>query len=268
MNLQPVTAYSARYPDKYEVDLNRLLLAHRPERFKSVSAALLLSALCVSSLTGCGKATGEAANGTTASSAAPDITLKEGPMKNGVRTMRMAPLHKSGIITYEGEITAESGLTDMMFTKKKLYAAPLGNYPAFASLTEQEAVVIIQEALKTHGLKSEASTKKVAVDGDRNKSADWTFDLSIAGAEEAVYAEIITSELLEPEKETAEWKAAGLPEASYEAAAALHKKLSKVEGDSTGAVFYLEDMISYSEEFSLQNQVDEFVEWMKTEGLI
>ena len=239
MELHPVKTHCVNYPDKYQVDVNRMLLAHRPSRFKrSGAAALLLCALTASQLTGCGKA--------------------EQPAS---RKMNMAPL-------FEGkpQVSDEETIIDvagLSFKSQKADIIQLGNYPGgglFMPLTEESALAIIEEELQNHGLSSKASKKTVKTSGQK-----WSFDLEIKGASEPVYAEFIPEEHAETKKESAQRKKLKLSENPKNAAEELRENLSEVRDESTGVIFYSN---GFDTQQNLREQVEEFAEWLKTTGLI
>lgn len=247
MNLQPVKHYkTVRYPDKYRVDLNKLLLSHKPKRWQSSSAALLLlCSLMATQLAGC-------------------KIIEQGPGEQGqntqstVRKMNMAPIF--------GETTVAKS---MMVKKIKAAVVPLGNYPGidmFDPLTEESALAIIKDELKAKGYSTESSNKKVEISKD-SSSETWSFDLDIIGAKEPVYIEFIPSIVVETENELSERMFLALPDSPIGAAYALRESLCEVSDESTGAIFYGNELY-LNQEANLRMQVSEFVEWLKTSGLI
>ena len=237
MELHPVKTHCVNYPDKYQVDVNRMLLAHRPSRFKrSGAAALLLCALTVSQLTGC-----EKAEQTTS------------------RKMNMAPLFEGKPQVADEEVITD--ITGLSFKNQKAETIQLGGYIGmFSPLTEESALAIIEEELQNHGLDSKASKKTVNAAGQK-----WSFDLDIKGASEPIYAEFIAAEHVETKSERAQRKKLKLSDDSKNAAEKLRENLSEVHDESTGVIFYTN---GFDEQQNLREQVKEFAEWLKTTGLI
>lgn len=293
--LAPVKSYTVSYPDKSKVDLNRLLLQHSPKRWKSSCAAmLLLSALATAQLAGC----------TRAASAQ---NQNRPPQSQATRKMNMAPIFEGKTQAYDalppdftdpvfpplefaepdfdGQAPSSYLVSDLSFKGQKGEIIPLGNGPVFGdfySLTEETALAIIKETLKSHGLSAEPSEKQVDVPNG-NKTAKWSFDLKIEGAKEPVYAEFLPASIYDfidgeafVNSETTERTALNLPENGKDAAVSLREKLSEVYDESTGVVFYeaapseltsTPVYVNYPQENLIQ-QVQEFVEWLQTMGLI
>jgi len=251
MMLIPVKSYTVQYPDKEQVDLNQLLLRHKPRRWKTSGTALvLISALALSQLTGCKSGTAIAEEQTTAT-----------------RKMNMAPIFE-GIKEFQDN-TSDSAL-GLSFQGQKVNVVPLGNFPGpgeLTPLTEETALAIIKETLKEHGLNSTSSNKKVEVLVDDEKSSQWSFDLGISGASEPIYAEFLSQAHVETQNELSQRTALNLSDDAKEAAITLQEKLSEVYDDSTGVVFYANNRLFFPEQ-NLIEQVNEFVEWLKTMDLI
>ncbi len=247
MKLSPVKNYKVNYPDIYQVDVNRLLLAHRPNRWKgSGVAALLLCTLSASLLTGCNSPTHQ----------------------SSPRKMNMAPI-------FDGTVKGVSNLpvvSKLSFHKQKADIVLLGNFPGPGSsmpLTEDAALTIIENELKSKGITSQISGKIATIESN-GVTLKWSFDLNINGAIEPIYAEFIPSADTETEKELSQRQALKLSSTPKEAAIELRDKLCQVDDESTGVIFYA-DINAYMGsdlEQNLMNQVDEFVTWLKTAGLI
>ena len=331
MKLTPLKTYTVHYPDKGEVDLNQLLLRHRPRRWKTSGAALvLLSALATVPLAGCTLPT-------------PPQTLapEEMPTQDSPRKMNMAPIFgdsesprtqddlwpddipatqddiwldgalpfmqndifpgdtpQGGIWqpaqdetppniqnlawmgTQDGAQQGQEGgarldglggasASDLSFRGQSVDIVPLGNGPFFhLPLTEETALTIIRETLEEHGLQSVTSTKSIVVPPRDSTSALWSFDLDISGASEPIYAEFLQQRDHESEHELRERDALALPPDARAAAIALRENLSEVYDESTGVVFYAGGDSFSSPEQNLIDQVNAFVEWLKTMGLI
>ena len=252
MKLSPVKNYTANYPDKTQVDLNHMLLQHHPARWKTSSAAwLMLSALAAAQLTGC------KANYKMESQTA-------------TRKMNMAPIFQNDTVTYP--LIIDPMFSSLSFQDQKSDIVQLGNYPGFGlsePLTEEAALAIIHETLQEQGLESTTSTKRVDVPIGDNYTK-WTFDMEVTGANEPVYIEFL-AQIYVNDNIPLERSALKLPIESYEPAVALREKLSEVYDDSTGVIFYTNDgdhILMRSPESQLTAQVNDFVEWLKTEGLI
>jgi len=243
MKLSPVKMHYANYPDIYQVDVNRLLLTHRPNRWKSSGvAALLLCTLSATLLTGCQTPTDQ----------------------SSTRKMNMAPIF-DGTVNSVGKLPIVSKLT---FHQQKPDIVLLGNYPGPGQnmpLTEDAALLIIENEHRNKGITS-AVSKKIANLVSDGTPTTWAFDLDIDGAKEPVYAEFIPTNGMETETELSQRLALKLSHNSKEAATQLRDKLCQVEDASTGVVFYAN--VDDNAEQNLINQVDEFVTWLKTSGLI
>lgn len=249
MKLQAVTKkYKVYYPDKYEVILNEMLLKHQPMRWrKSRLAGLVFSALLATQLAGCTK---------------PE-------QADEVRKMNMAPI-------FERNAKAE-----LMSSQSGVFIL-LGNYPlTLPSLTEERALAIITKQLQSSGLKCEATQKQVAVepspispldkaDHTEKQSVSWQFDMEIMGAKEPVYVEFMPDQENEKINKKHLRTSLQLPLKTKEAAVALRKQLSEVRDESTGVIFYeaAEQSGLLNEEENLKRQVDDFILWLKTTGLI
>ena len=248
MALRPVKKYSPHYPCMEQVDLNRLLLKHRPNRWKASGTALfLLSALTASQFSGC--------------------SGKTVPPRAATRKMQMAPIFEVSSIAIPMDVV----VSDLSFQEQKFNITPLGNFPGFGDtlpLTEEAALVIISETLKMHGLSSSISDKKVDAPTDHNNTAVWSFDLDIDGASEPIHAEFIPQLHRDREEELTQRSAMHLPEDAKAAAVELREKLSEVYDNSTGVIFYADEDYSMMPEQNLIEQVNDFVEWLKTMGLI
>jgi len=255
MKLTPVKNYIVHYPDKEQVDLNKLLLRHRPNRWKASGAVvLLLGALAVSQLTGC-------------DNAASSIPLQTTSPQTAARKMNMAPIFE-GI---QNDIHDEPFIANLSFQGLSNNIVLLGNYPGpgdLSPLTEETALAIIQATLEEQGLTSMISQKVVDVPISDGSLTEWTFDLNIIGAQEPIYVEFLPQDNSGSTKEHEERIALNLPGDSKGAAIALREKLSEVHDESTGVVFYANDSFFVPPEYNLAEQVNEFVEWLKTMGLI
>lgn len=232
--------HSVKYPDKYEVDINRMLLKYKPARWNNSPAAkIMLGALIASQLTGCASNAPQKASETT-------------------RKMNMAPIFE--------EQPVVTGLTHRSFQKAAF--VPLGNYPGpdMTPLSEDAALTIIGEVLKSNGIGSNSSKKKVVV-GAGQKGATWSFDLNVNGAKEPIYIEFIPAAEAETKNELSERESLNLSAEPKEAAYALRERLGEVRDESTGAIFYSSESM-FSQEDELREQVNEFVTWLKTTGLI
>ena len=255
MELKSVKKYSTKYPDKYQVDLDHLLLLNKPNRWKrSTAATLLICALTAGQLAGC---SGNVSSGQSKS-----------------RKMNMAPIFKG---ERNGEDDYRQSAIPTFSTMSLKTQTPvfrkLGNYPMIVSgLSEEEALAIIREQLKYEGIESNITNKEVAI---KDTSSKWTFDLEIKGGKEPIYVEFLPGEYQETEdekKEQLEIEALKLSTSSLKSATELREKLCDVEDESTGVIFYGAKETDYdlflSDGYDLYSQVGEFVEWLKTSGLI
>lgn len=245
MKLQSVKTYNgAKYPNKYEVDINYLLLKNKPNRWHNSSAAtVLLFALVTSQLTSCKTDTG----------------------LNASRKMNMAPI-------FEGITTSSSAplVSNLTFQKQKLNITQLGNFPGpgdFNTLTEESALSIIKAELTSKGISSDTSNKKVDIVIGNTKSKTWSFDLNIKGAKNPVYAEFVPHISNESKDEISERQSINLPDNPKDAAVKLRENLMQVNDTSTGVIFY-DNESAMDQVENLKAQVDEFVDWLKTNGLI
>ncbi len=237
MTLEPLKRYCVHYPDQEQVDRDRLLLANRPKRWRHSAAALALCALAASQLSGCQQAQG--------------------------RKMNLAPIFKSSV----SSDWSEPAVTSLALRRQGAALVPLGNgFDFFHQTNEESALAIIQAALEERGLSSEVTEKTVELPGGEAESATWIFDLSIQGAKEPVYAEFMDisdrSALHELYGENDLDELPGTKKSAVE----LRKKLRGVRDESTGVVFYMNH--EESTQLELREQVEEFVAWMKTTGLI
>lgn len=247
MKLSPVKNYCVNYPDIYQVDVNQLLLAHRPNRWKSSGiAALLLCSLSTPLLSGC------------------NLT----PPQSAPRKMNMAPIFSGTEKSMSNLTTA----TKLSFHNQKTDVVLLGNYPGPGSsmpLTEDAALIIIENELKNKGITSKISNKIITVKSN-GESTKWAFDLNINGAKEPIYAEFIPSIDMETVPELSQRQSLKLSSTPKQAALELREKLCQVEDESTGVIFYADSNVSMfgDSNQNLINQVNEFVTWLKTSGLV
>lgn len=156
-------------------------------------------------------------------------------------------------------------------SSKNYSVVPLGNYPGFSmvAMSETAALEIISEELAKSGLKTEVTTKQVEVTSGNSKSVQWSFDLAVSGGTEPIYIEYIPSADIETNGELQERTGADLPEASLDAAYSLHDKLIDVYDESSAVIFYDNQMMMSSDETAnLKAQVAEFIDWLKTMGLV
>lgn len=303
MKLEPLKSYRTAYPNQYEVDLKPLLLSVKPKSWTSASStALILCALAVAGTTGCVGIASNPSGGINESAISEEINdaenLSEGiteptlseEMDDDVklsediqippipRKMNVAPIfdgsEMDGGLTFSSNNGFLPVLSVMSYTtslsSKDYSIVPLGNYPGFSMpMPEEAALKIISEELSKNGLIAEVSNKQVPVAGDNMDETQWSFDLSVSGGKEPIYIEYLPSASAETEPELLERTSACLPEDSLVAAQSLHNKLAEVYDESTAAIFYDNQMVmSIDETANLKAQVAEFVEWLKTMGLI
>jgi hypothetical protein len=276
MNLAPLKSYKTSYPNQYEVDLRPLLLSTKPKSWTSSRAGgLVLCALAMAGLAGCSTSFANTADPTGGDSASAPIASRKmnvAPIFDGPQIGFAAPAISESAYRQDPSDTLE--LSGMVFTtgasSRDYSIIPLGNYPGFSvAMPEDTALRIITEELSKVGLNADKTTKQVAISGDGSEQTLWTFDLSISGGKEPIYIEYIPSSDIETNSELRERTAAGLPEASLDAAQSLHDKLVDVYDESSAAIFYDKQIVfSADETVNLRDQVAEFVEWLKTMGLI
>jgi hypothetical protein len=300
MKLTPVKSYRTDYPNQYEVDLKPLLLSTKPKSWSGSTAALIMCALAVAGTTGCvgiaanpfgdvavqavSENMDDAANQPEDNSATPGSENMDDaanqPEDNsatpGSRKMNIAPIF-GGMKRNEGlSFGADVGFLPQIsiistsLSSKDYSVIPLGNYPGFSTaMPETTALEIISEELAKSGLNTEATTKQVEVTGSNSKSTQWSFDLAVSGGKEPIYIEYVPSSDIETNGELQERTGAGLPETSLDAAYSLHDKLIDVYDESSAVIFYDNQMVmSPDETANLKAQVAEFVDWLKTMGLI
>ncbi|MCL2671322.1 MAG: hypothetical protein FWF10_04725 [Clostridiales bacterium] len=206
------------------------------------------------------------------------------------RTMQMAPI-------FPGELPAGNFIPDpapgekppvkqLSLQEQGLELRQLGNFPMFPYLSEADALQIITTTLEEAGLTVTTTQKQVFVPRGEDLYSVWTFDLAVAGAAEPVYIEWLPSYSEDSAAERAEREAL-LPTNTSKGGALdgavvigsnfhsfntkrdaeqIREQLTTAEDASTGAIFYMQE--SALPELSLRAQVREFVEWLKTVGLI
>ena len=265
MKLEPVKSYRTAYPNQYEADLKPLLLSARPKSWPSARyAALIAFALAVAGTTGCG---GVAA-----------VAPEDSPTPSVPRKMNVAPIFDGSQIAeglaYSPAYGFSPEISGMVYTTAMSSSGytivPLGNYPGFSTaMPEEAALKIISEELSKSGLEAEAVKKEVTLTGGGTGSAQWSLDLSVSGGKEPIYIEYMPSADVETKDELKERTGAHLPETSLDAAKSLRDKLIDVYDESTAAIFYDNQFVwSADETANLRSQVADFVEWLKTMGLI
>ena len=260
MQLQAVrTKQKAGYPDKYQVEVNSMLLKHKPKSWYGLKlTGTVLSAVLAVQLAGCAR---EPLNSAT------DGRTQD---KTGTRKMNVAPLFDVGV-PKTGTQMALKALSGKESDFKKLGGAvfPIG-------LSEAEALQIIIRELEQKNIECKPSQKEVTIAKD-GKFAEWQFDLELKGTEEPVYIEFMPVYGYDSEAKTKTRDAFGIgvDGSSKGAAEDFRTILLDVEDESSGAVFYDQTELSMfpsaennvHEEY-IKEQIAQFISWLEANGLV
>jgi hypothetical protein len=270
-----------KYPDLYSTQLNHLLLANRPLRWKAAPVAgTVLSAVVMLGLAGCSDPYKDTAT------MGPPMPMSDPPPAAGLKT----PLFEHGIGV---------GVFGCVSVAAPIYLSEDDAFAVIKDEFERMNLTVVQGGCMVENIQIPKINPYFSLDGEENKiqTQNGSFEFDFAVMESPVVMEYVSIndmrmwESVEPDENGETWVSSILSYNYKEAAQVLNTSLNETSSETVHGVFYdpaewadldgIPEDDDWEETFSklagearqraadiLREQVKDFLEWLSAQGVI